>query len=57
MPITPPWPIEVLTLLREAMVVLRRAEQADPRNPAIVAVAGDVGAAIAKLEPLVRSQE
>jgi hypothetical protein len=57
MPITPPWPIEVLNLLREAMAVLHRAEQADPRDPAVVAVAGDVGAAIAKLEPLARSQE
>jgi len=56
MPIEPPWPIKVLTLLRDAMVVLRRAEQADPHNPAIGALAADVEATIAKLEALARSQ-
>jgi hypothetical protein len=57
MPLIPPWPIDVLTQLRTIQTVLQRAKQMEPRDPAIDAVAGDVAAAIAKLEALGYSQK
>jgi hypothetical protein len=57
MPLIPPWPIEVAVLLRAAEAVLRRAEQADPRDPAVGAMAADVTAMLAKLEALARPDE
>jgi hypothetical protein len=56
MPLEPPWPVEVLDLLRAAQVVLQRAQKTDPRDPAIGAITTDVDAAVAKLEALTRSQ-
>jgi hypothetical protein len=60
MPLEPPVPldlslaIEALVFLRAAQAVLRRAEQADPPDHTLGAVAADVDAAIAKIEAIAR---
>jgi len=60
MPLEPPFPIippfiEAIVLLRAAQAALARTEATDPRSSATAAVAGDVGAALAKLEALTAS--
>lgn len=57
MPLEPPWPMEVLDLLRAASALLQRAREANPRDPAIDSVTADIDAAISKLGPLARSQD
>jgi hypothetical protein len=55
MPIEPPWPDKLLEQLRAIRVELQHRAAAAPQNTAIPAITADVEAAIAKLEPLVKS--